>query len=184
MTRFTLDDLKKKGLVKNASGVYEKMPNIKLDQPLDRIDEGGKIVSKKGRPNVNIPVASLHADQMPGTTNPRKLVFSWSGKSVSLNQWYSSKHWSIRNKQAQEWHRFFNNFLISPIPFFEKYSIKMEHNSRLDNSNVIPMIKMAEDAIQRAGIIKDDTTKYGKSITIEFVETMKRGSFKLSFIEL
>lgn len=170
------DDLKKMGLAwDEAQKCYIKMNYMTVTR---------KTISPKKSDSdiVYLPIAEgkIHGFRIGG---PITLTFAWAGKSISLNQWYSSKHWSIRNKQSQEWHSFFTKFLTKPYPKFDQYSITLKHNSRLDNSNTMAMIKLLEDALQKAGIIKNDDTKNCRSIFILADLEMKRGSFKITVNE-
>jgi hypothetical protein len=108
------------------------------------------------------------------------LVFKWEGKDISLNQWYSSKHWTDRNKQQKDWHQFFKSFLTQPYPFFATYTITLHCNSRLDPSNCITMIKLAEDAMQELGIIKNDSAEFCKGVHIIPDINMKRKSYQIT----
>lgn len=109
-----------------------------------------------------------------------QIVFKWAGKDISLNQWYSSEHWTKRNTTKKEWHSFFESFMLIPYPIFEAYTVTLEYNSRLDPSNTITMIKLCEDMLQGIGVIKNDTGEYCKGLIITPNAMMKRKSYKLT----
>jgi len=111
------------------------------------------------------------------TSDEHHLVFKWAGKGLSLNEWYESKHWTQRNKIAEEWHMFFKKFLIQPYPRFDKYEIILTFNSRLDASNVITKIKLLEDLLQKEKIIENDNNKYCRGLHIIPDLTMKKNSY-------
>jgi len=100
--------------------------------------------------------------------------FEWSGAHISLNDWYSSAHWTTRANQKYKWHRIFSNIIkdqeVEPI---EHYKIKLKYNSRLDPTNTITMIKLFEDTMVELGVIKGDSKKYCKGVEIMPVEELK-----------
>lgn len=173
---FTEADLKNLGLKQNSDGSYSKAKTVL--QPRDKI-----------RANVmlgNIPAfvdthpAYLPAKAYTEQANPNQLTYKWADVHVSLNDWYSSEHWTKRNKTKQFWHKFFVDFLPNPKPFFEKYSITLRFNSKLDPSNTITMIKLCEDTLQKEGVIHNDNMTYCKGVHIIPDETMKRFSYLLT----
>ena len=105
---------------------------------------------------------------------------------ISLNSWYSSKHWTVRNKQKDEWFKVFKEVIESNPPgrCLEKYCILLTVNSRHDPSNTITVIKIFEDTLKKLGYIIDDSPKYCKSITIQPDETLPKKSFKLVLAEV
>lgn len=114
--------------------------------------------------------------------NPSQLVIQWAGKDISLNAWYASKHWTHRNKQKKEWHKFFKGLIFKPYPIINKYTITLECNSRLDPSNCITMIKLVEDTLQELGVLKNDSAKFCRGLHIIPVDNMKRKSYKIIVI--
>lgn len=170
MTRFTEEDLKKKGLVKNAKGVYEKMPYKPsiTKAMVNKYLEGPSWVE-----------SHLTENQMTGYK--KELVFSWAGKHLSLNKWYDGTHWREKHKSTDEWHLFFKSFLIEPYPKFDKYSVVLRYNSRLDPDNVITMIKLCSDVLQKEGVIPNDSKDHCRKIEIFPDETMKKKSYHLTF---
>lgn len=116
----------------------------------------------------------------PPFSGSPKLEFKWADKHISLNEWYSSKHWTNRNKKAKEWHEFFKSYLLKPYPRFEKYSITLEFNSRLDPSNTITMIKLVEDMMQKEGVIINDNKDCCVGVHIIPVLDMKKFSYKIT----
>ena len=168
--RFTLKDLDIKGMKEISPGVYQK-----VSSPQPREIKKGKKPHKEVQEDIaNIPWRNtLHI------TTSIKLVFNWADKHVSLNDWYSSKHWSHRNKIQKEWHAFFKSYLIAPYPQYKQYKIELMYNSRLDPSNTIPMIKLCEDMLTENGIIPNDTKEFCKGIVIVPNEIMKKFSYQL-----
>ena len=110
---------------------------------------------------------------------PEPLVFQWADKHISLNDWYSSKHWTQRNNSRNKWHTFFKSFLTKPLPKFKTYKVILEYNSRLDPSNTITMIKLCEDMLQEEGVINNDNKDNCKGIEIIPNLIMKKKSYRL-----
>lgn len=167
-TQFTEETLRQMGLVLSADGKsYSKAKTV--PQPRDLIkDKQAEFIKKKGYDLVNIkPVSD-------------KIIIAWADKDISLNSWYSSKHWSNRNKQKSDWHSFFKQFIHEPYPYFERYNITLEFNSRLDPSNCITMIKLLEDTLQTLGVLKNDTSEFCRGLHIIPVDSMKRKSYKIT----
>lgn len=147
MTRFTEGQLKAMGLVKGEDGSYSK--------------EKSKVqkakVNKKPQTAIDVVGDFDH--------EKRRYVFKWAGKDISLNKWYSTPHWTVRQKQKDEWHDFFKSMLISREKICN-YTISLTYNSRLDPSNCITMIKLVEDTLQEEGILENDNKKFCKELKI------------------
>jgi hypothetical protein len=109
-----------------------------------------------------------------------QIVFEWEGIDVSLNKFFAGKHWSIRNKIKNQFHILFGNMLNRKYEKIDKYHIILEYNSRLDPTNTIILIKIAEDYLRHIGILTDDTKKYCKKVTIIPEETMGKKHYKLT----
>lgn len=107
------------------------------------------------------------------------LEFNWVGKGVSLNEWYSSKHWTKRVALANKWHLFFRSMVPIPMPRFETYYITMEYNSKIDASNSMALIKLLEDMMQKYGIIENDNKMFCRGITIIPNLTLKHNEYKI-----
>lgn len=151
---------------KNPDGTYTK---ISSPQPRDVVKSKGRIAHKQ-----------LLQEVVPAKSPEGSLVFKWEGKDISLNEWYSSKHWTARNKAKMDWHNFFKQFITHPYPFFATYTITLECNSRIDPSNLITLVKLCEDAMQELGIIKNDSAEFCKGVHIIPNENMKRKSYQIT----
>lgn len=154
MTRFSESQLSKMGLVAGADGVYSKQ----------------KSKNQKAKVNKKIQIASDVSGEFD--KDKRRYVFRWAGKDISLNKWYSTPHWTVRQKQKGEWHNFFKSMLISHDKICN-YTISMTYNSRLDPANCITMIKFVEDTLQEEGILENDNKKFCKELKITPDLTMK-----------
>jgi hypothetical protein len=96
-------------------------------------------------------------------------------KQYSLNAYYAGKHWSIRKKDADFWHMLVLEALHKckqkqdVTMATEPVSITCLFHDSLDCSNHAAMVKMIEDALKGI-VIKDDSPKYVRSITMGFHE--------------
>lgn len=88
-------------------------------------------------------------------------------KRYGLNSYYSGKHWSERNKDAEYWHYLVRSELRKQCPKRSMMNspvvITFYYNDSLDLSNHAAMAKMIEDALKGI-IIEDDSRKYVKGI--------------------
>lgn len=108
------------------------------------------------------------------------LIFEWAGEHISLNEYYSSKHWSVRNKQAKYWHEKFKKMLPKNAEKIKQYVLTLEYNSRLDVSNTILLPKFIEDMLQEEGIIINDTKDFCKGIHLIPKIEMAKFSYKIT----
>ncbi len=202
------EDLKLKGLVEIKPGVYQKKSNPQSRgkktwiqeqeaKALKSIEVDNMVIEDltwQGKLSLETDVAikSFRREDFTQGLNGvvldfnsvSELVFQWAGKHVSLNEWYSSKHWTHRDKIKKEWHKFFKSFLIAPYPKFNKYKLELEYNSRLDPSNTITMPKLLEDMLQEEGVIPNDSKKHSKGISLIPNKEMKKFSYKITVTNL
>lgn len=112
-----------------------------------------------------------------------KVIFEWTGRQISLNTWYESKHWSERQNAMKDWHEFFGTLILmqrSKIPKpCECYEITLIYKSNIDPSNTIAMVKLFEDSLQKMDIIKGDDKRYCKGIHLVPDTKFKHRQYKL-----
>jgi hypothetical protein len=83
---------------------------------------------------------------------------------VSLNVWYSSKHWSFRKKLKDNYTLIVKSQFKQVLPASESYNTEYHFTFKsrpLDASNCVAMVKMIEDII-----FESDGYKVIKSILI------------------
>ena len=83
---------------------------------------------------------------------------------VSLNVWYSSKHWSFRKKLKDNYTLIVKSQFKEVLPASETYDTEYHFTFKsrpLDASNCVAMVKMIEDII-----FESDGYKVIKSILI------------------
>jgi len=83
---------------------------------------------------------------------------------VSLNVWYSSKHWSFRKKLKDNYTLIVKSQFKEVLPASESYDTEYHFTFKLrplDASNCVAMVKMIEDII-----FESDGYKVIKSILI------------------
>lgn len=89
---------------------------------------------------------------------------------VSLNVWYSSKHWSFRKKLKDNYTLIVKSQFNEVLPASNSYNTEYHFTFKsrpLDASNCVAMVKMIEDII-----FESDGYKIIKSILI----TSKKGA--------
>lgn len=163
MSRLSPEDISRMNLelVPGTTDQYRK----KKKQPA----QIKKDAVKKKKEENNIEYAPI------GTT----ICISWSKDHVSLNEWYSSKHWSNRNKVRNKWHEKFQKAIPLGTKKFNKYQIALEYNSRLDPCNTITMVKLCEDALQELNIIEKDTKEYCRGVYLIPNISMKKNHYRI-----
>lgn len=109
-----------------------------------------------------------------------QIVLEWKDVDISLNKWYASRHWHFRNKEKEFWTSIFMKLLPKRLKQVERYKLHLKYNSRLDPTNTITMLKLAEDTMKKNHYIVDDTKKYCKGISIEPDETMGKKHYILT----
>ena len=106
-------------------------------------------------------------------------------EGVSLNEWYSSKHWTSRQRIKKKFCKLFQeNFKGNVIKQFVRYQVELTYNTRLDPSNTITLVKLAEDYLVSKGYLKDDSKQYCRGIYIAPDETLKKGLYVLKIFEV
>jgi hypothetical protein len=113
------------------------------------------------------------------TNEIARIELEWDGVDLSLNKWYANRHFSYRIKEKEFWTNLFLKLLPKRTKKIDKYMITLYFNSRLDASNTIPMIKIAEDTMKKNHYIIDDSKKFCKGISIYPDETMGKKNYKL-----
>jgi len=96
-------------------------------------------------------------------------AITWYGDHISLNAWYSAKHWSIRATQRTKWHKWYGEIVKEQQPSLlltkiNQYEIYLTYRSRLDPSNTITMVKLFEDYLQEVGVLEGDDRKHCKGV--------------------
>lgn len=95
----------------------------------------------------------------------------------SLNDWYSGKHWSFRQKVKNLWREEVGLLCMQKkIKPITKFPVKIstityftDRRGR-DSINWATAAKLAEDGLVKQGILPDDNTKYVKGHYVEVVE--------------
>lgn len=94
-----------------------------------------------------------------------EIVFE--GKTVSLNNFYSQKHWTYRKKMRDDFEGKFRDIIKkSDLQPMKRFKIDMVYNSRHDPDNTIIMLKMFVDTMRHLNIIEDDTKKYFRGFSV------------------
>ena len=90
----------------------------------------------------------------------------WS-KAFGMNAYYAGKHWSIRKRDADFWHKLTRTCMdgqnVRNIPFKRPVVITFHWNDRLDIDNHAVMGKMIVDAM-KGRVIEGDTRRWLKGV--------------------
>ena len=92
----------------------------------------------------------------------------------SLNDYYSSIHWTKR-KQAKDLWKGYLASIRNDIPKFKSFPIEVEvivyraDNRRRDSDNAVIAVKMINDSLVEMGKIPDDNYKFIKSVKCSIV---------------
>lgn len=119
---------------------------------------------------------------------------TYTGKGVSLNQFYSQGHWYKRHEIKRKYSKIFDKLLkASDIKWMDKFSIIIFYNSRHDVDNVVGMEKLLVDTlkheetkegeVKKYGYIHDDSKKYYKGLSIYPDDSLPTNTFKFILLE-
>jgi hypothetical protein len=114
----------------------------------------------------------------------RSYTVKYTGQGLSLNSWYSGKHWSQRQKAKNFFkEKFLILFMEAKVKFLPQFKLHLKYNSRFDLDNVVAMAKIAVDTMK--GIyIKNDDKKFYKGLTIEPDETLPKDTYVFIITEV
>lgn len=97
---------------------------------------------------------------------------AWN-RRYGLNAYYAGKHYQQRKRDAQELHAItwaaLKKARVKKQPLENPVKLTFLFDDRLDCSNHAVIAKCVEDAM-KGWVIKDDSRKYVKSITVAFHE--------------
>jgi hypothetical protein len=110
-------------------------------------------------------------------------TISYHGQGVSLNQFYSGGHWSIRNKLKSKYHEIFAKLLdTSKVKKVNQCSLLMFFNSRHDVDNVVGLEKLFMDTI-KGGYLKEDDKRFYKGLMIFHDDQLPLNTFEFIILE-
>ena len=113
----------------------------------------------------------------------KEWTITYTGKWVSLNAYYQSRHWAVRNKLKNEWKEKFGWLLKEAgVQWMDAFCVSVKFNSRLDTENVIGGLKILVDTMKGV-YIEDDTKKYYKGVSIEPDETLDKNTYVITISE-
>jgi Holliday junction resolvase RusA-like endonuclease len=113
-----------------------------------------------------------------------EIVLQWENRHISLNDWYSGKHWTYRKKQKDEWMKFmYAQFSPHPKIEFNKFQIEIYHNTRCDCDNLVTISKLTADFMKKNGYCVDDSKKFYKKLSIEVDTVLPKNGIKVIISE-
>ena len=116
-----------------------------------------------------------------GRGNP--LVFFHEGSLVSLNEFYAGgMHWK-RKKIKDTYHEIFTSIIKKnpnlPKKPFESFEVEVRYHRRFDVDNVTGTIKLFMDSLTKNNVIKNDSPKHWKKLTIIYDEKLPKSSIQI-----
>ena len=106
-------------------------------------------------------------------------------KIPSLNQFYSSKHWTFRKKLKDELNAEIMAQLEQYDPVtYEGLEVYLRCNYRMDLDNCIMAVKFVVDAFNKWGGLEDDSPKYFQKIRMEVDKSLEKTSCLVELREI
>ena len=102
-----------------------------------------------------------------------KLELYWK---ISLNEYYSGKHWSVRSGHKTNYRDAYVGKLKELRKFENKVDIEFDFTFKsraLDSSNCSAMVKLLEDCMVKAGVIQNDSPKFVGWISMKSMKGLK-----------
>lgn len=121
-------------------------------------------------------------------TKDKTFKIVYTGKGISVNEFYNKNHWIGRKQLVDKYHPIFQKLIDDNMPEMNilKYSLIIYYNSRHDPDNVIGTGKVFVDVLRgKSGGYKflgDDNKKYCKFIGIVPDENLPHNTFELNLI--
>lgn len=110
---------------------------------------------------------------------------TYNGKGVSLNDYYSSSHWSNRHRLVKKYKPMLQVMLEKAgVPQMEEYAMVILYNSRHDPDNVVGLEKLVLDTMKKMGLIIDDSKKYYKFMAILPEPEFKQNTFEFNIVKI
>lgn len=106
-------------------------------------------------------------------------------KIPSLNQFYSSKHWTFRKRLKDE----LNAEITAQLDQYDKVTyegleVRLRCNYRMDLDNCIMAVKFVVDAFNKWGGLEDDSPKYFQKIRMEVDKSLEKTSCIIELREI
>ena len=106
-------------------------------------------------------------------------------KIPSLNQFYSSKHWTFRKRLKAA----LNTEIVSQLDQYDKVTyegleVRLWCNYRMDLDNCIMAVKFVVDAFNKWGGLEDDSPKYFQKIRMEVDKSLEKTSCLIELREI
>jgi len=102
----------------------------------------------------------------------------YTGKGVSLNEFYKQGHWSKRSRIKNQYRELFENMIDkAKIKWMDQFSLVMFYNSRHDPDNVVGMEKVFMDTL-KGKYMEDDNKKFFRGFAIFPDESLPMNTFE------
>ena len=132
--------------------------------------------------------------------NYKSFTIRYEGKGISLNDFYSQQHWSVRDKIVKKYKPMFRDLLTKELGSLElgqaerldEFVLILEFWSRHDTDNIVGLEKVFMDALkqndrkgkEQDGWVIDDHKKYYKFFGIKPNDSFKNNEFVFHLIKL
>jgi hypothetical protein len=123
-----------------------------------------------------------------------KIVYT--GKGVTLNDFYAQKHWSARYALKTKYNAIFQQLFIDSkdLTWMDEYSLVIFYNCRMDLDNVVGTEKLFLDSLKqkkdrhtgeivREGYVYDDSQAYYKSLVVLPDKTLPKNTFEFYLLQ-
>ena len=108
----------------------------------------------------------------------------YTGKGVSLNQFYSQGHWSKRSRIKNQYKEIFEELLKGgKIKWMDQFSLLILYNSRHDCDNIVGLSKIFIDTL-KGSYIQEDSKKFYRGISIFVDESLQLNTFEFYLIQV
>ena len=117
---------------------------------------------------------------------------TYTGKGLSLNDFYSSGHWHSRKQKVDKYKALMWNMITSKpeMRFIDKFMLVIRYNSQHDVDNVVGMEKVFMDALKPhkdkedyENYIREDDKRYYKGMLIFPDVSLPHNTFVFALFE-
>ena len=120
----------------------------------------------------------------------KKFIIDYSGKGVSLNQFYDGRHWTHRDKLKKHFIPLFRSLIEAKVgkERMTHFGIILLYNSRHDTDNVVGIEKLFTDSLRDTdnfeGWVPDDSKEYFKFFLIAPDNSLYHNSYRFILIKI
>jgi len=114
----------------------------------------------------------------------REFKVVYTGKAISLNDFYSQGHWSSRNATKNKFKKIFSILMLeAKFKKVDRFKLDVLFNSRHDTDNIVGMTKIFVDTM-KGKYIKEDNRNHYKALSIAYDDSLKHNTFIFKVTEI